>query len=339
MSFEEKDFNDIADELASGDQGSTADEKLRDILGDSEDQSAAGQNVGAGGQTNEPPAAAEPEQAEGSAPDPSLINWARNLWRTPGSSYSARTEANANRESDAVRKEGAFKIIRTVLLTALCLIVGIVAAMQFKTIASRSTAEPDAERQINQLSSTIINLHAELESLEAERTELQNRLDMLEQSSQDEQIAAIREELNNVRTFAGLTSVKGRGIHIQLGFTERTNVSSIQTRLILLINELRASGAQAISINGVRILAMTEMRVVNDQYISVNARQIIAPYDIYAIGDASSLYSGITMGGSGIVYQIRNLAGATCNWDIQENIVIGAANDEDIRTDKLTPNP
>lgn len=230
------------------------------------------------------------------------------------------------------------KIIRTVLLTVLCLAIGIAAALQYKSIASRSSAEPDSEQKINELLSTINNLHSELGQLENERNELKNRLDLVEQSSQDEQINELRKELQNVRTFAGLTSVKGRGIHITLDFGERANIGIIQSRLLLLINELRASGAQAISINGIRILAMTELRVVSDQYISVNARQIVSPYDIYAIGDASGLYSGITMGGSGIVYQLRNIAGTTCSWDIQENIVINGASDDDIRTDLLTVN-
>lgn len=378
MSIDDNNFNDIADELALGDTNrgtdanaggkssaalsENAEEQLRKILGEAESSGRGvhdahdanntydanvSQNASYGVKTgteaarndasyNEP---ADPLAESDTGPDPSLVNWARKLWRSQGSSYAAGSRSAAEKEIDAVRKEGAGKIVRTVLLTALCLIVGIAAALQFRSVASRSSAEPAAEQQINQLLSTINNLHSELGSLTAERDELQNRLELVEQSSQDEQIAALREELNKVRTFAGLTTVKGRGIHIQVDFTERTNVNTVQSRLLLLINELRASGAQAISINGVRILAMTELRVVSDEYISVGARQLIAPYDIYAIGDASNLYSGITMSGSGIVYQIRNIAGTVCTWDIQENIVINGASDDDIKTDKLTPNP
>ena len=284
--------------------------------------------------------AADNSSADVSGPDPSIVNWARDLWRHPGSTYGSGQRTYASLDATASsRKPGAGKVVRTILLTVLCLILGVVAALQFKAISARSNTEPDSEKRINELLGTIYNLHSELDSLEAERKELQNRLDILEQSSQEDQLASLRSELSSVRTFAGLTGVKGKGIHIQLDFTERTNVNSIQNMLLLLINELRASGAQAISINGVRILAMTEIRVVSEQYISVNARQLIAPYDIYAIGDALDLYSGITMGGNGIVYQLKNLAGTTCTWDIQENIVIGPAADEDIKTDLLTPNP
>ncbi len=369
MTIDEKDFNKIADELASGeagaqgtetsgtraeiDRGKNANDQLRHILGE-----ASGQVTGNG--TPEQDNAADSANAANSAdaadlantaedtvdhvdpagaeaPDPSLVNWAKQMWRTPGTAYDSRNSTYI--EPATVKKDGAARAVRTALITILCLAVGIVAALQFKTIASKTASEPDSEEQIKELLSTINNMHSELGSLEAERDELQNRLDLVEQSSQDEQIASLRDELNRVRTFAGLTSVKGRGIHIQLNFTERTNINSIQNRLLLLINELRASGAQAISINGIRILGMTEIRVVSDQYISVGARQLVAPYDIYAIGEASNLYSGITMGGSGIVFQIRDLSGTTCTWDIQENIIVNAASDEDIKTDLLTSNP
>ena len=316
-----------------------AQEQLRAILGEG---GSPAEDSAANGQPDEKAPSNTAENTSGesvSPPDPSVINWATRLWRNPGSPYASSGTGSYVRDGSSARKGGAGQIIRTAVITALCVIVGIVAALQFKTIASRGKTEPDAESQINQLSSTIINLNSELDSLEAERNELKNRLDLLEQSSQDEQIAALRAELNSVRTFAGLTAVKGKGIYVQVNFTERTNVNIIQNRLLLLINELRACGAQAISINGVRILAMTEIRVVSDQYISVNARQLIAPYEIYAIGDAQNLYNGISMGGSGIGYQINELSGASCKWFIQENIVISAASDEDIKTDLLNPNP
>lgn len=260
---------------------------------------------------------------------------------TGGNSGTAeKRDTSDTRDTSGARDNrslrGAFgSMIRTALLTLLCVAVGIVAAMQYKTVISKNTAAPSNTERISELLSTINNLNSELSSLEAERNELQSRLDMVEQSSQDEQLAALQEELASVRTFAGLTTVKGRGIYIRIDLGERTNVNSVQSRLLMLINELRASGAQAISINGIRILSMTELRVVNDQYIAVNARQLVAPFDIYAIGDAANLYSGITMGGSGIVYQISSLAGATCIFETQENIVINACSEEDIKIDLL----
>ncbi|MBO5076909.1 MAG: DUF881 domain-containing protein [Clostridia bacterium] len=274
------------------------------------------------------PAAAP--QSDASAPQNAAPQTAASTQSAPAALKASKTPRRKGLASG-----GFGRAVITLLLTLLCIAIGIAAAMQYKTVVARASEKPDAEERITELLSTINTLHSELGSLEAERDELQNRLDLVEQSSQDEQLAALREELTKVQTFAGLTMVKGRGVHVQVSFDEHTNVGLIQSRLLLLINELRASGAQAISINGVRILAMTEIRVVDESYISVNALQLVAPYDIYAIGDAAKLYNGITMGRSGIVWQIRELTGATCTWETQENIFINAASEDDIKIDRL----
>ena len=59
--------------------------------------------------------------------------------------------------------------------------------------------------------------------------------------------------------------------------------------LLVLINEIRASEAQAISMNGERIVAMSEIKMTNDKIspriIVVNGRQMQAPFVIKAIAD------------------------------------------------------
>jgi uncharacterized protein YlxW (UPF0749 family) len=345
--LDDKDFDKIADSAAETGRevqasGESAGDALKAILGSGSETGnertaapvSAPENVDAAGTEAKDVDAAGTDADNGPSPSESIVAaWKRRIFQSRDGSYG-NTEGYAPASSRS-RTSGA--VVRNVLLTVLCIVIGIVAALQYKTIASRKSAEPDSEARINELLSTINNLHSELNSLEAERNELKSRLEILESSTQDEQLAALREELNSIRTFAGLTTVKGHGVHVRVDFSERTNVNLVQTRLLLLINELRASGAQAISINGVRILAMTEVRVVNEQYISVSARQLAPPYDIYAIGDATDLYNGLKMGGYGIVDQINELAGASCELYVQEEITISAAEDSDIRTDLLKP--
>ncbi|MFI3114521.1 MAG: DUF881 domain-containing protein [Clostridia bacterium] len=61
-----------------------------------------------------------------------------------------------------------------------------------------------------------------------------------------------------------------------------------------VINELRAAGAEAISINGERILATSEI-ICAGSTVSVNNRKYSAPYSIKAIGNSSELYGALTM--------------------------------------------
>ncbi|MBR5279659.1 MAG: DUF881 domain-containing protein [Clostridia bacterium] len=234
-----------------------------------------------------------------------------------------------------MKKNNPGVIIRNVAITLLCVVIGIVAAMQYRAIVSKEGSDQSTLNQIADLRATILNLNATLETVEMEKDELQDRLNRIEQSSHDELLKALQTELDNVKLFAGLTEVKGRGVYVQINVGTRTNTGSLQNRLLLLINELRASGAQAISINGKRIVAMSEIRVVDGNYISVHAEQLVAPYEIYAIGDPSDLLNGITMNGNGLVHQINDLTDTSCIWRAAEDIVIPACEESVINTDRL----
>ncbi len=63
-----------------------------------------------------------------------------------------------------------------------------------------------------------------------------------------------------------------------------------------MINELRAAGAEAISINGQRLIATSEIRCAGPT-LSVNNVRSAAPYEIKAIGEKKSLENAIKMRG------------------------------------------
>ncbi len=225
-------------------------------------------------------------------------------------------------------------VIRTVALTLLCVLLGIVAAMQYRTILATEDTRQSDMNQIADLRETIIKLNSELDSITLEKDALQEQLNRIEQSSHDELLKSLKTELENVKLFAGLTDVRGRGVYIQIA-TEGVNSYLLQGQLLELFNELRASGAQAISINGIRVVSMSEIRVVNSGYISVNAQQLVAPYDIYAIGDPKDLMSGIEMTGSGVVHKLDGIKGVNCIWRTEENISISACDESMVNTDWL----
>ena len=65
--------------------------------------------------------------------------------------------------------------------------------------------------------------------------------------------------------------------------------------LVLLVNELRAAGAEAISINSERVIYKTEIVDISTKYILVNGVRIQGPYVIKAIGDKKYLESSISI--------------------------------------------
>ncbi|MDD3893830.1 MAG: DUF881 domain-containing protein, partial [Syntrophomonadaceae bacterium] len=62
--------------------------------------------------------------------------------------------------------------------------------------------------------------------------------------------------------------------------------------LLIIVNELKASGAEAISVNGERIAAMSEIRCAGTT-ILINWNKIAPPFSIKAIGDPDMLESGL----------------------------------------------
>ena len=78
---------------------------------------------------------------------------------------------------------------------------------------------------------------------------------------------------------------------------ENPNLYVIHDEDILrMVNELRAAGAEAISINGQRLIATSEIRCAGPT-LSVNNVRSAPPYEIIAIGDKNTLENSIKMRG------------------------------------------
>lgn len=146
------------------------------------------------------------------------------------------------------------------------------------------------------------------ESLMQQIIELQNDLAKYrEQASESGGAAAvIKEELNRAEMAAGLTDVTGSGIIVTLkdGSNVDNNVGGIaydesygivhDSYILMFLNELRAAGAEALSINGERILATSEIRCAGPT-ISINNTKKAAPFEIKVIGDPDTLENALRM--------------------------------------------
>ena len=124
----------------------------------------------------------------------------------------------------------------------------------------------------------------------------------LEEFSNNGQSSSYREwlvnELEKAKLMACLTDVKGNGVFVKLNDAARKEVESPallilhDSDIVGIINELKKSGAQAISVNGERIIAMSEL-VCAGPTIKINNSRYPVPYDIKAIGDPQILMQGL----------------------------------------------
>lgn len=119
----------------------------------------------------------------------------------------------------------------------------------------------------------------------------------------------LKEELTRAETIAGLTDVTGSGITVVIKDGAKQNSDSVlyndgygivhDTYLLTILNELRASGAEALSINDERILATSEIRCAGPT-VSINNTKLAAPFEIKAIGNADTLENALRMPGGAI---------------------------------------
>lgn len=107
----------------------------------------------------------------------------------------------------------------------------------------------------------------------------------------------LNHELTQAEILAGTIPVHGPGIQVVWSNGNAPQGFQIaDIDLLLMVNELRAAGAEAISINGQRITALTEIREASN-YVLINDSQQDAPFTIDAIGNPSTLEDALTLPG------------------------------------------
>jgi len=111
--------------------------------------------------------------------------------------------------------------------------------------------------------------------------------------SNEEARELVKKELSEAKQLFGLTNIEGEGIIVTLTDTEERSYD--YKDLLNLVNELRAAGAKAISINNQRIVNMSDIANVNYRYIVINNSRITSPYTIKVIGDKTYLKSALTI--------------------------------------------
>ncbi len=145
-------------------------------------------------------------------------------------------------------------------------------------------------------------------------------------SSTDKTIELLQQELAQLNVVSGLTEVKGKGIIITVKDAETLNPLYLaedqivhDNDLLQIVNELRAAGAEAISINNQRLTSLSAIRCVGPS-ILVNDVKIGAPFVIKAIGNVDYLYSGINL--SGGVVDIMRKYGISIEVERNDNVII-----------------
>ena len=214
------------------------------------------------------------------------------------------------------------KRVMTITIGLVCFVLTYVMFMQFKIVEQTNI------EQIENMQET--DLREKLASWRTKQSETSEKLAETRQrlleyrekrASNQEASELLQKELLQAQTIAGETNVKGEGVIITL--VDKEKPLEIKARdLIILINELKLAGAEAISINEQRIVNMSDIVDINTedgaQFILVNKKRVVAPYIVKAIGDQKYLESALTTKKVGYMDQYSENASMVT----QNNIVI-----------------
>ncbi len=226
------------------------------------------------------------------------------------------------------------KLFKSISLAVVCLILGVIMAWQFSSVKQNQVLAQYEKKNINEIFDELLIEKTNNENLKLRLQDLQKEVDTFKAGETDvkENINALEEAVLLARIKAGLETIKGPGLMITI---EAGGLKTVEDRHIEeLINELKASDVQAVSVNDERLVSMSEIRKAGD-YIMINGNQLVPPYTIKAIGDPDNMERSLRLMAG--VLEKFNYYEFIVNIMKDENVIIPAIREEYIKIDKLTP--
>nr|MBA2382382.1 DUF881 domain-containing protein [Chloroflexota bacterium] len=180
-------------------------------------------------------------------------------------------------------------------LAGVAAILGLLVVVQLRGQTGGSALETKSAQNLTTL---VAQLNTENDRLRTEVTTLQAQLDELraDRASGANSVGQIESELERIRRWTGLDPVAGHGVQIVVN--GEIGASAVDD----LLNELRNAGAEAISIEDVRVIARTAVSGVPGS-LDVDGILLRDPFTIRAIGKPEVLVGSLTRVG-GIIAQL-----------------------------------
>ncbi|MDQ0402572.1 DUF881 domain-containing protein [Streptomyces sp. NPDC000349] len=179
--------------------------------------------------------------------------------------------------------------------------------------ALRGARQEDLVRILDELDDRTQRLEDEKQGLEKQRDELENSSDQAEEARKQ-----TLEKERQLGILAGTVAAQGPGITVTVQDTK----GAVEADMLLdAIQELRAAGAEAIQVNGVRVVAGTYL-ADSDKSVSVDGNKINAPYRFQVIGKPQDLEPALNIPGG--VVQTLEKEQATVTVERSSKIVVDA---------------
>ena len=186
------------------------------------------------------------------------------------------------------------KIIIIITISIMSMILFAIIFAQFKVVNEVDIAQIEYMSE-QELKEALIEWREKYETTESKIKETVSKIQEYDEKVQSNEEARelVKKELSEAKQKFGLTNIEGEGITVTL--TDNDERVYDYKDLLSLVNELRAAGAKAISINNQRIVNMSDIANVNYRYIIINKSRTTSPYTVKAIGDKIYLKSALTI--------------------------------------------
>jgi len=180
-------------------------------------------------------------------------------------------------------KQGSWSI------ACVCMVLGFMLAIQFRTTEDMKTTLP--YQRVEELTERLL-------LAEKEKDILREELKLLRLNPAKADLS------HEVKLLAGFTALRGPGVIIKMDDSQKKSKAGENPNLYIIhdddllrvINELRAAGAEALSVNGQRLIGTSEIRCAGPT-LSVNNIRSASPFEVRAIGDKATLENALKMRG------------------------------------------
>jgi uncharacterized protein YlxW (UPF0749 family) len=239
---------------------------------------------------------------------------------SPSSAASTPTPATSSRLSAKARPATRRRASWILTLSGVCFVFGGLLAVQLRAIerVRENQRQDQAGVELAQQQTERIRAQIQAEKKRASAMEVQNKALLAKLATTGSlsavQMKKLNSQMKEMRALAGLTEVAGPGVRMTINDNPRAKEfvdpsgfgpgTVHDFDLQMIVNELRAAKAEAISVNGIRVTGYTPIRCVGP-VIYINFQTVAPPFIVETIGDQKTLEGALKMPG-GVVDNLRN---------------------------------
>ena len=154
--------------------------------------------------------------------------------------------------------------------------------IRFKAVEKTDFAVEESKIE-SELRTEIVNYKEKYDEAIEEINQVSQRKAEYEEQIEknDTNVELIINEIKQTDNLLGKTNVKGDGVVVTLEDNEQEKI--VESDISELINELKYAGAEAISINNIRLEILSDVSSTSNNILILDGQKLLSPYVIKAI--------------------------------------------------------